>query len=1385
MDWKKISKILAGVGTIGVVGLLSYLFLLTGVDYTHSGDTDCKYIKGIYQCEAFINVTTNYWNFGFEYLDIDSYIYLPIDLVDFKGKLIKYKVSELNFTPVLYKKSINGRKLWVNLNQINDIIETNPNIKVEWFVPAVGKDNWRPVKEGDTWDRLKNNRIKLIGYPDNQFETIKWSFIIGEINIDPVWNAIEKDKFITTKKKIDGKDAVEIIFNNLTKDYNLKDEVEKNKDKTTKDYLNIKKTLYSGDADIKLMHYITITLNDSYRCECRNETIEYPAIINGTNTTDAYNITEEKCNVCYEESTKEVLTEIDPDTFVLRNNEPIYEVFEKSTKWGKTNNGWGYSVWTDVTIMGENIEGATWWNASWEKKKEIQINNTALEVANYSLLLNVTYNANMNTDFSDLRFANGSEDTELGYWIENKTNSEHADVWVKIPYTLTNTTNTTIYMYYKNASEVSSTSNGENAFLDWHGTSAIDYLDPLVIVPMNIEFQFVGNIIDEGFFGLSNQQITNTDDNFAIRPIQASNLVVIYTANEATFTQVNVGATFSAGTHRIKGTYDGTIFRSYFDGVAKGTSTTNIPNENLGLYMDVIRVGGTSNLYYSFARKYLSTTPTYSFGAEESNGGTNYSVDSCGELSTAGTYTMVSSITDSSTSPCMEITTNDVIFDCNGHTIDGDDDASYCIYSYGYDNITIKNCILSDWYYAGVVISNGDNNTINNVTSSSSSTNHGIAMLYSNYNNITNNTLYLNKKYGLYMIHSNYNNISNIYTYSNNGTGITIMGDSDYNNISNSIIYNNTDYGIYISEYLDETYPNNTLIYNNLLNNTINYYDNYNTIDTYLNTTKQLGTREYSYGNYIGGNYWSDSDGNYSDICIDSDYDGFCDTPYSPVSGVTDYLPYSDEGGMDYSICNSDSDCISENCDIAWNSIIKYCHPNAVNCVNETHDGEETDGLAICLNITHFEDCSSGTWGVDTHVTTGDVCIESASGSQNPDGDSDCGYNSIESCSCETQLDCVTDACYADQYYTGYDSGACTDTGWVDQGTNWNTDANYIISVTNHATVCTKTNTGKSPSYDDCDNQYTRRGPDGYCDGAGALDTNDASTPVQSGYVCKDGLNTTVSVDTNCGSGDAEDCYCAIWYQCVTGACTKPEYYTGFDAGVTCIDTNWQSKGTSINVAQNATIAITEHAISCTENTNNYCGLVQCDEDANIPYYYGWDETYTCNYMNDTMGYCDGSGNCDSYEYSCPDSISDGSTGIICDSSIFELACSDVTIGSCQNGVFDITETSGTVFKFYANHPTQLEVEPYGQTSTVGMFTINNNLTYTIDIYAKLNETTNGVTLKLNDEYDYDTSVSINTSYQLIYDDLEVDETEYLWVWADFNNLQSQWNPELYIVGVA
>jgi len=109
---------------------------------------------------------------------------------------------------------------------------------------------------------------------------------------------------------------------------------------------------------------------------------------------------------------------------------------------------------------------ATWWNESWDYKMPVFINNTgnATVLTNYQVFLNITYNANMQAEFKDIRVVNDTSGASVPYWIESKVNSSYANIWFNassIPASVW--TNTTYYLYYGNAA-VSDGGNGNATF---------------------------------------------------------------------------------------------------------------------------------------------------------------------------------------------------------------------------------------------------------------------------------------------------------------------------------------------------------------------------------------------------------------------------------------------------------------------------------------------------------------------------------------------------------------------------------------------------------------------------------------------------------------------------------------------------------------------------------------------------------------------------------------------------------------------------------------------------------------------------------------------------------------------------------------------------------
>ena len=99
-------------------------------------------------------------------------------------------------------------------------------------------------------------------------------------------------------------------------------------------------------------------------------------------------------------------------------------------------------------------EQNSWFNSSWMYRQPINISNTAGNLTNYQVRLdlnssNVGSHFNWSNNGDDIRFTNSTDDL-LYFWIEywNAT-EEKAIIWVNVTYLLNNT-NTTIYMYYGN-----------------------------------------------------------------------------------------------------------------------------------------------------------------------------------------------------------------------------------------------------------------------------------------------------------------------------------------------------------------------------------------------------------------------------------------------------------------------------------------------------------------------------------------------------------------------------------------------------------------------------------------------------------------------------------------------------------------------------------------------------------------------------------------------------------------------------------------------------------------------------------------------------------------------------------------------------------------------
>jgi len=214
----------------------------------------------------------------------------------------------------------------------------------------------------------------------------------------------------------------------------------------------------------------------------------------------------------------------------------------------------------------------------------------------------------------------------------------------------------------------------------------------------------------------------------------------------------------------------------------------------------------------------------------------------CQIINESGVYVLQNNITD--TGDCFGLDSSDVILDGNGYALDiTGGNPIFQSGDFEVTNITIKNIYLYNptedinaYWVDGLVIEN--------------------SFLYSELYNLA------------------IGNLKNVIIRNNYFTGgdycIDFQDDSEYTN-DNFLFYNNYfDCGLGVFGIGSASYSN-----------------------IFFNTTQQTGTRIFSDGTEIGGNYFV----GYSESCDDLNTDGFCDTPFDILNDTTlyDYLVYSDE----------------------------------------------------------------------------------------------------------------------------------------------------------------------------------------------------------------------------------------------------------------------------------------------------------------------------------------------------------------------------------------------------------------------------------------------------------------------------------------------------------
>lgn len=306
--------------------------------------------------------------------------------------------------------------------------------------------------------------------------------------------------------------------------------------------------------------------------------------------------------------------------------------------------------------QGKTLDEWAWWDGDWEFKREIKVKeNSGSNLSNYTTLIYVPYDSDMKTDFSDLRFTNSTENGELSYWIENKTDSSFAYVWVKVP-NLTASINNTIYMYYGN-SGASSKSNGDVAFLlfdDFTGTSlnttkwGIWASGGTTGANVSVGSGYVTINLNDGFDGYGIYSLNNFSAPIELRysyqavtgehaggfqssvpADRVTNKGGFITGGETTwYNQLTNGTIFSIGTRNTD--WQKAIFRAYGTtsylsvqpfGSVTSHSVSGIDGQAIRVWLSAQHTSSSHRYDNVLVRNYASSEPTYTIGSEETSEG--------------------------------------------------------------------------------------------------------------------------------------------------------------------------------------------------------------------------------------------------------------------------------------------------------------------------------------------------------------------------------------------------------------------------------------------------------------------------------------------------------------------------------------------------------------------------------------------------------------------------------------------------------------------------------------------------------------------------------------------------------------------------------------------
>ncbi|MEA1924373.1 MAG: NosD domain-containing protein, partial [Candidatus Altiarchaeota archaeon] len=269
---------------------------------------------------------------------------------------------------------------------------------------------------------------------------------------------------------------------------------------------------------------------------------------------------------------------------------------------------------------------------------------------------------------------------------------------------------------------------------------------------------------------------------------------------------------------------------------------------------------------------------------------------SCGDCSAAiktanpgDVICLDSNITNASTSFCINVSTNNITFSCQGNRVDGNHSAMPFSGIYiqrdlkQETNVTVRDCRLSDWENGDIYLWNVEGVLLQNIIQevSSGSGDNGIHLNNASFNTLHNISAE-NNSYGIYLTeNSSHNNLVNVRTrfndwgvYMNNSKGNNLtnatlringfdgvyMENSNQSTLINVLSEYNEWYGIYLESCSGNTFCNINLSWNNRSGLFIHEsgYNNFTNVTTENNNLTGIFLLNASYNSfrevYSGGN---------------------------------------------------------------------------------------------------------------------------------------------------------------------------------------------------------------------------------------------------------------------------------------------------------------------------------------------------------------------------------------------------------------------------------------------------------------------------------------------------------------------------------------------------